>query len=513
VPKSVCVRIGDQGELAACFNPETLTYDALWQGGFIRFSPVRHGFLDGLRSAGTMLPRPAGKKPEQPFVYHGFYRYGPRVVFAYRLGDVEMLDSPWVKDGKFERLVSPADKHPLRACASGGPAQWPQELKTKGQLGGERPYAIDTIEPPFDNPWKSLLFFSDLDFLPDGTALVATMTGDVWSVSGLDASLGDVRWRRFASGLHQSLGLVVAEGHIYVLGRDQITRLHDANGDGEADYYECFSNQMITSPAGHDFVCGLARDSEGRFYTVSGKEGLVRISADGQSKEILATGFRNADGLALMSDGSVTVPCSEGEWTPASMICLVEPDQKPPPHYGYGGPKDGQPPALPMAYLPRGLDNSSGAQAVVKDERFGPLAGSTLHFTYGQGSYFLLLRDEVAGQPQGAIVPLSGEFRSGAHRGKVNPRDGQLYVCGMGGWGTYTIDDGCFQRVRYTGQRVQLPRSLHVHENGLLISFREPIDRTAVANTANHFARRSTSLAYTQSTIARCLLKFPICSP
>ena len=33
VPKAVCTRIGDRGEMAICFNPETLTYDALWRGG------------------------------------------------------------------------------------------------------------------------------------------------------------------------------------------------------------------------------------------------------------------------------------------------------------------------------------------------------------------------------------------------------------------------------------------------------------------------------------------------
>ena len=32
VPKGVCVRLGDSGELAACFNPETLCYEALWNG-------------------------------------------------------------------------------------------------------------------------------------------------------------------------------------------------------------------------------------------------------------------------------------------------------------------------------------------------------------------------------------------------------------------------------------------------------------------------------------------------
>jgi azurin len=491
VPKGICVRLGDKGEIAACFNPETLTYDALWQGGFLKFSSVRHGFLDALRPVGEMLNKPSGKSPTLPFVYHGFYRVGPRVVFAYRVGDEELLDSPWVKDGKFERIVARASEHPLREALQNTAPQWPQELKSKGQLGSNSPYAVDTIELPFENPWKALFYVGDHDFLPDGSAMLCTMQGDVWRVSGLDAELKDVRFRRFAAGLHQPLGLVVAEGKVYVLGRDQITRLADTNNDGEADFYECFSNKFTTSPAGHDFICGLERDPQGRFYTASGKQGLIRISADGQQVDVLATGLRNPDGIGRCVDGSITAPCSEGDWTPASMICLVKPEQMSggPVHFGYGGPKGGQPPSLPLVYLPRGLDNSSGGQVTVPDDRWGPLAGKLIHLSFGAGSHSLLLRDEVQGQPQGAIVPLAGEFRSGAHRGKFNPKDGQLYVSGMAGWGSYTPDLGCFQRVRYTGEPVQLPKSFHVHENGVLISFTRPLDAKQVADPSGHFAQ------------------------
>ena len=444
VPKGVCVRLGERGELAACFNPETLCYEAVWQGGFVRFSNVRHGLMEGLILTGTPLPRPEGKPPEGPFVYHGFYRHGKRVIFSYRIGETEFLDAPWVENGRFVRQRAPASEHPLAAAVEGGPAQWPQVIENRGTLGrsGAWPYVIDTIEPPFENPWKALLFFSGHDFLPDGSALLCTIQGDVWHVQGLDEKLDRVRWRRYASGLHQALGLVVAQGNVYVLGRDQITRLHDRNGDGEADFYECFSNAYATSTAGHDFICGLERDRSGRFYTASSKFGLLRISADGRSLENLATGFRNPDGLGLTSDGTVTVPNSEGEWTPASMICEIRPGG----HYGSMGPKGGRVPELPLVYLPRGLDNSSGGQVTVPGGRFGPLDGQLLHFSFGMGSHFLILRENVNGQPQGAAVPLPGEFLSGAHRGRFNPKDGQLYVTGMTGWGSYTPADGCFQR-------------------------------------------------------------------
>ena len=486
VPKGVCVLLGDRGEVSACFNPETLCYEALWRGRFIRVTPTRHGFLEGLIADGTPLPRPEGAKPDKPFVYHGFHRNGRRVVFAYKIGDTEYLDAPWVDSrGEFTRTVAPAATHPLADLTRGGPPQWPQVVTTKGKLGDGKPYAVDTIEPPFKNPWNALLFFGDHDFLPDGTALLCTMVGDVWRVEGLDGSLAEVRWRRVASGLHQALGLVVTNGTPYVLGRDQITALHDRNGDGEYDYYECFSNAYTTSPAGHDFVAGLQRDSSGNFYTASGPQGLLRIRSDGKAAEVLATGFRNPDGLGLSPEGVLTVPNSEGDWVCASMVCEVKVGG----HYGYMGPKANKPPDLPFVYLPRGLDNSSGAQVTVESDRWGPLNGKMLHFSYGTGSMFLLLREQVNGYAQGAAVPIPGEFLSGAHRGRFRPRDGQLYVSGMGGWGTYTPLDGCFQRVRYTGDPVQLPSAFHAHANGVLVSFTKTVDRSVVEKASNHFAQ------------------------
>jgi len=489
VPRAVCVRLGEQGELAVCFNPATLQVEALWKGGFVRFSDRRHGFMDGLAPVGTLLETPAVQKPAQSFVYHGFYRHGKRVIFAYRLGGVEMLDAPWVEDGRFVREIAPADKHSLAALTRGGKPQWPDALTVSGSLGTQRPYAVDTILLPVKNPWSALCHIGGHDFFPDGSAALCTMEGDVWHVAGLDDNLRNVRWRRIAAGLHQALGVVVHERAVYVLGRDQITRLHDRNGDGEADFYECFSNAYATSPAGHDFICGLERDPAGNFYTASGNQGLLRISPDGIKVDVLATGFRNPAGIGLLPNGVLTVPCSEGDWTPASMLCEVRPAAHRKPHFGYGGPINNQPPALPLAYLPRGLDNSSGGQVVVRGDKWGPLRDQLLHFSFGMATHFLVLRDEVDGQPQGAVVPLPGDFLSGVQRGRFHPLDGQLYVTGMGGWGTYSADDGCFQRVRWTGDPVQLPRRFRVHRNGVLIEFTQPLRHAHVTAVGNHFAQ------------------------
>jgi azurin len=310
-------------------------------------------------------------------------------------------------------------------------------------------------------------------------------------VHGLDGDWKSFRWRRIASGLNLALGVVTVGNEIYVLCRDQIMRLHDLNNDQEIDFYECFSKAFETSPAGHDFICDLWRDLSGRFYTASGNQGLVRISSDGTKAEILGTGLRNPDGMAITPDGWMTAGNSEGEWVPASMVCAVNLDasNNSPAFFGHRGPRDGQVPDLPLVYLPRGWDNSSGGQAYVSSDRFGPIQGKMIHLSFGAGRPFLLLRDQVADQIQGTIIPLVGEFRSGAHRAKFNPHDGQLYVSGMTGWGNYSTDDGCFQRLRYTGGRAQMPVATHPYANGVLIEFALPADRDTVSAVGNHFAQ------------------------
>ena len=515
IPRAVCVQLKGDQDFSACFNPDTLSWEALWTGGFLKFSDVRHGFVGGIQIDGTLSDSPRGAGwgnehgdsaiAEDSLRYRGFVRYGASTAIVYSDDQHTFLEHPAIQSGRLVRTLEKAspDSLPLEP-------QWTEILETQIRHGERQPYAIDTIELPWENPWQAMIFPGGHAFQPDGSALLCTMQGDVWHVSGFEYPSRRARWRRFASGLHQALGIVIDERGIFVLGRDQITRLHDLNQDGEADFYECFSNAYETSIGGHDFICGLQCDEQGRFYTASGNQGLIRISADGAEAEVLATGFRNPDGVGVWSspptettpsgataataaDPLVTVPCSEGAWTPASMICAFRAgaatQRKQPLYFGFGGPQQDQAPELPLVYLPRGLDNSAGGQCLIDSDRWGPLQGQALHFSFGTCTHHLLLTDEVDGQMQGAVVPLPGEFRSGVHRGRFHPGDGQLYVTGMQGWGTYAVDDGCFERVRYTGAPVQLPVAWHAHEKGIALQFTSSLDASSVQDPQSHFAQ------------------------
>ncbi|MCW5558153.1 MAG: hypothetical protein KIT22_10030, partial [Verrucomicrobiae bacterium] len=225
----------------------------------------------------------------------------------------------------------------LRPLTRGGPARWTETVVTELKPGGEDgPYVVDTLTEPFPNPYRTRTFIGGFDFLPDGRAVVAMFHGDVWVVSGLDDPSGKLTWKRFATGLFQPLGVKVQKGEIYVAGRDQITRLKDLNGDGEADAYENFNNDTVVTPNYHEFVLDLHTDSKGYFYYCKGapwepsvtsphQGTLLRVSPDGKTLEVFATGLRAPNGMTVGPDDTVLVGDNQGHWMPSSKLNLVKP--------------------------------------------------------------------------------------------------------------------------------------------------------------------------------------------
>lgn len=369
-----------------------------------------------------------------------------------------------------------------------------RELQTVGTTTeSSAPYVIDTLTLPFENPWKALLFTAGHDFFSDGSAAICTVHGDVWTVAGIDRNLSNLRWRRFATGLSQPLGLKIVDDKVFVVGRDQITRLHDRNLDGEADFYENFNNDTFVTPRTHDFVTCLDTDPQGNFYLIHAKTGVMKIAPDGSSMKSVARGFRNPNGMGVSPEGLITAAPQQGTWTPESSLIVVKDGG----FYGFGGPEVSiQRPTgwdLPMCFIPRAMDNSGGGQVWVEGNRWGPLDGKMLHLSYGQCRMLLALTEEVGGDFQGGTIPFPttpGDFQSGIMRGRFSPHDGQLYVSGLRGWQTRAIRDGCFERVRYTGGAVHLPIHVKTFGNGIKLQFAERLDREQAQDPRNFFVEQ-----------------------
>lgn len=375
----------------------------------------------------------------------------------------------------------------IAALTKGGSLRWGAPITTQGVMGkDDGPYTVDTLTLPEQNPWKAWMRCSGFDFFSDGRAAISTLDGDVWIVSGLEKDLGTLQWKRYATGMYELLGLKIADDVIYVCGRDQITRLHDLNTDGEADFYENFNNDRITSPNYHAFAFGLERDAAGNFYyavcghrakpTLPQQGCMMRVSKDGSKLDVFAGGLRSPNGLGMGPNDTLTYGDNQGNFIPASKVTRVKEGG----FYGYlphhqqaTKPTDYE---RPIFWLPMNMDNSCGGQAWVPDDRWGPYKGQMVHLSYGKGEGFLCFIEDIGGTWQGGAQKLPFKFASGSMRARFNPKDGQLYLCGLKGWQTAGNRDGCFQRVRYTGKTPNYPTALNVKPTGIEIHYPVKLD-------------------------------------
>ena len=205
----------------------------------------------------------------------------------------------------------------------------------------------------------------------------------------------------------------------------------------------------------------------------------MRTGTD-RTTEVIGTGMRNCMGIGGSDDYFWAAP-QEGTWTPTSAIIEVNEGEE----YGLGG-KGISP---PLCFVPRGIDNSTGGMKEITSDQWGPFKGAHAGLSYGAAMHYLILRDATSSRPQGAVVPLEGEFLAGVMRGAFHPQDGQLYVAGLDGWGDYSVMDGCFHRVRYVGGKVRKPNGFKVHANGLRIDFTTKLDPDSTKRVKNFFAQ------------------------
>ena len=407
----------------------------------------------------------------------------------------------------FEPWIPDADRD-LEALTRGGPARWPRELETLATRGADAgPFATDVLTAPEVNPWLAQTRFTGLDFLEDGSLAVCSWDGDVWRVESVPAppdgaarpAAETLRWRRIATGLFQPLGLKVVAGRIHVTCRDQLVVLHDLDGDGEIDFYQCLNHDHQVTDHFHEFAMGLQTDAEGNFYYCKGgrhaleavvpQHGtLLRISRDGARTDILAHGLRAPNGVCVNPDGSFVVTDQEGFWIPKNRINWITLDRSGRPKFhgnmlGYHDVKDPSDAAMepPLCWITNAMDRSPAEPLWVESSRFGALDGALLNLSYGAGKVFVVLHEEVDGVRQGGVVELPiAPFPTGVMRGRFHPGDGQLYLCGMFAWAGDATRPGGLYRLRATGKPIHLPLALHAVRSGLRITFAEPLAPAAI---------------------------------
>ncbi len=555
VYKGTAVRLGAKGQAGVIFDRATLRLCCGWTGSYLQHSNRRFALLNtptpapGHRmifstptAAGwasdkadfQLAAAPTAPPVPEVWQYKGVYLHEDRVTFSYTVAGTPIFDTvklveengqtglvrtlqvgphetklSFQIDDKRVSVLEPSQETKMLYVTYGtvtkpeadtpselvkpGAARWGKPLETELVPGDDSsPLAVDTLTIPYKNRFNALFFCTGVDVLPDGSVAVCTCHGDVWLVREEGKTL---KWQRHATGLYHPLGLKVIDGQVVVLERGQLTRLHDNNNDGEADFYECISNAWHIGAGEHSYDTCLETDPEGNFYFFKTGDTelpnggcLLRVSKDGSKTEIFATGFRHPIGLGMSPTGIVTGADQEGNYMPSTRI-----DQYKPGDF-YGDLRAHHrkvPPTMydqPICWLPREVDNSAGGQVWVPKDTFGPLAGLPLHFSYGRCRPFVLLRQELAsGLVQGGVSALPIEFLSGSCRGRFD-KQGRMLVCGLNGWQTAAKADGSLQRVRATGKPLHVVVGMKATDSGLSLTFSGKLDKASAENVANYQA-------------------------
>src|SRR5262249_20924134 len=212
----------------------------------------------------------------------------------------------------------------------------------------------------------------------------------------------------------------------------------------------------------HEFAMGLQTDGAGNFYyaksarhalpaVVPHHGTLLRVAPDGSKTDIVANGFRAANGVCLNPDGSFVVTDQEGHWNPKNRINWVKPGGFYGNMFGYHDVTDSSDSAMqqPLCWITNDFDRSPAEMLWVTSDRWGPLKGSLLNFSYGYGKVYIVPYEKVGGDVQGGMSPLPiAPFPTGVMRGRFHPGDGQLYCCGMFALAGNRNKTGALLRVR-----------------------------------------------------------------
>ncbi|MFM8470319.1 MAG: PQQ-dependent sugar dehydrogenase, partial [Limisphaerales bacterium] len=319
----------------------------------------------------------------------------------------------------------------------------------------------------FPLPKEANLLITGMDFLPNGDLAVCTWPGEVWVIEGAQGAPAAAKYRRFALGLCEPMGVAVRNGKIYVGTKQALYRLTDTDGNGEADLFECLNQSWGYTGSYNAFVYGPVFDKAGNFILANaGHAGrwdanymgwALRLSPDGQKLDTICSGLREPNGIGTFGpDRDVFVSENQGAWIGACKLNHVTPGK----FYGhpsawpakqeeYGKHTRFDPPAV---WFPYKLARSVTGFAEITDDRFGPFRGQLMVGDFQNAIVTRVQLEKVNGEYQGAVWPFLKQVPSRVNRRASGP-DGKLSVGGCQApvsWKAVAPLDFALERISYT---------------------------------------------------------------
>lgn len=192
-------------------------------------------------------------------------------------------------------------------------------------------YPIVTVEAPAGVD----LEVGGLSYTDDDKLAVSTRKGDVWVIENPHEEDGQpARFTRFASGIHEPLGLTFRDGSYYLAQRGELTRLQDTSGNGSADVYQTVYAWPLSAHY-HEYSFGPKITEDGSMFVtlnvafgakewwrgesrVPWRGWTLKISPQGEM-EPWAVGMRSPAGPGLVGD-ELFYTDNQGDWMPSGGI-------------------------------------------------------------------------------------------------------------------------------------------------------------------------------------------------
>ena len=405
----------------------------------------------------------------------------------------------WSDDGKTFTVVPETvfyhDAKPFKKLL-------PYELKlAEGSPGDKMP--LDAVHPSFDmfqaKPADFNPRIGGIDFIDKDHMVICTWDekGAVYILKNYNTDdPSKIEVKQIAQGLAEPLGIKVVDGEIYVLQKQELTKLIDHDGDGIMDEFRKVSDAWHVTPHYHEFAFGLVF-KEGSFYAtlatdlgsqykdVPHRGKVVRISKDGSELEFIAEGFRTPNGISEGPDGALYVSDNQGNWIPTSKIVRVEKGK----WYGFRHADwdrvkdyEEQP---PLVWLPHvEISNSPSQQAILN---IGPYKDQMIYGDVTHGGIKRIFIDEVDGVKQGAAFRFIQGLDAGINRTVWGP-DGQLYAGGIGSGGNWRHEGRkwyALHRFNYNAKTTFEMLEVKAKVGGMEIELTEPIAKSEKVGIEN----------------------------
>ncbi len=379
-------------------------------------------------------------------------------------------------------------------------------------------YQIVTIPVPKEITLEA----GALQRLPNGVLAVSTRLGDIYLIDGaLENPPSNVKFRLFASGLHEVLGLAWRDGALYATQRGEVTRLRDLDGDGRADRVETVNDEWGITGDYHEYAFGSKFDKDGNIWVALCLTGsftsdidyrgwCLRVSADGRMTPT-CSGLRSPGGIGTNALGDMFFTDNQGPWNGACSLKHLAPGDFEGNPSGNGWYK------LTSAIGPRPLDPKSGSRMMVEAKRIPQLKPPAIYFPYnkmgqsasgiacdatggkfgpftgqlfvGDQTHSTIMRvclEKVNDRYQGACFMFKQGFDSG-NLGLEFAEDGSLFVYGTDrGWGARGGKPFALQRLVWAGKDPFEVKEMHAKPDGFELIFTEPVDETAAGNLESY---------------------------